>query len=445
MAVPIVAIVGRPNVGKSSLLNCLAKRLVSIVEPTPGVTRDRVTAMLEFAGSYFEMVDTGGYGIEDHDNLTEHVERQIGFAIQRAALILFVVDVRAGIVPLDMDVAKLLRPHADRVILVANKVDDIGKEPEAAEFLRLGYGEPLMVSALHNSGRSELLETIVERVGKGSEAPADPIMHVAVIGRQNTGKSTFINALAGEEHVIVSEVPGTTRDAVDLRFEQAGRTFVAIDTAGVKKKSKWSGSIEFYGFTRVVKSITRADVCVLFIDSTEAITSVDKKLARKVADEMKPCVLVINKWDLAKDRAATEDYGDYLTKTMPEVDYAPVVFTSAKDAHNTDAVIDTAWSLFEQARTRVGTGELNRALEAALAGRGPSPKRGQKPPRIYYATQVAVQPPTIVCFVNRPASVKQDYRRYLLNRLQERLPFEEVPIRLLFRPRRSESDEGRGS
>jgi GTP-binding protein len=261
-------------------------------------------------------------------------------------------------------------------------------------------------------------------------------MKVAVVGRQNTGKSTFINALAGEEHVIVSEVPGTTRDAVDLRFEQDGRAFIAIDTAGVRKKSKWSGSIEFYGYTRVMKSIRRADVCVLFIDSTEAITTADKKLGRIIAEEMKPCVLVINKWDLAKDAAATDDYGDYLTKTLPELDYAPIVFTSAKDAHNTDAVIDTAWALFRQAQTRVGTGELNRVLEQALAGRGPSPKRGQRAPKVYYATQVGIQPPTIVCFVNHPSAIKQDYKRYLLNRMQESLPFEEVPIRLLFRPRR---------
>ncbi|MCB9850073.1 MAG: ribosome biogenesis GTPase Der [Phycisphaerales bacterium] len=441
MSLPVVAIVGRPNVGKSSILNWLTRQQISIVEATPGVTRDRVSALIELRDTYFELVDTGGYGIEDHDNLTEHVERQIAFAINRASLILFVVDVRDGMVPLDVEVARLLRPHHDRVVLIANKADDATKEPDSAEFVRLGYGEPLAVSALHRFGRGNLEDLIVERLGDSAhEVPTDPVMKVAVVGRQNTGKSTFINALAGEEHVIVSEVPGTTRDAVDLRFEQDGRAFIAIDTAGVKNKSKWAGSIEFYGYTRVMHSIRRADVIVLFIDSTEAITNTDKKLARAVAEELKPCVLVINKWDLAKDAAATDDYGDYLTKTMPEVDYAPVVFTSARDAHNTDAVIDTAWALFKQARERVGTGELNRVLEVALAGRGPSPKRGKKPPRIYYATQVGVAPPTIVCFVNHPQNIKEDYKRYLLNRMQEHLPFAEVPIRLIFRPRR-----GRGA
>jgi GTP-binding protein len=261
-------------------------------------------------------------------------------------------------------------------------------------------------------------------------------MNVAVIGRQNTGKSTFINALAGEEKVIVSEVPGTTRDAVDLRFEQDGRSFLAIDTAGLRKKSKWGESIEFFGYTRVLRSIRRASVCLMFIDSTEAITQVEKKLARHLTDEMKPCVLVINKWDLAKNQASTDSYGDYLTKTIPELDYAPIVFTSAKTGHNTDAVIDTAWSLFKQSQMRVGTGELNRVLEEALAGRGPSPKRGSRPPKIFYATQVAILPPTIVLFVNHPSLIKQSYQRYLLNRLQEHLPFSEVPIRLVYRARR---------
>lgn len=436
MFLPVIAIVGRPNVGKSSLLNCLVRRRVSIVEATPGVTRDRVSSLCEVDGVHFELVDTGGYGIEDHDDLTEHVERQIGFAIEQATRILFVVDVMTGIVPLDVEVAKLLRPYHDRVMLVANKADDTAKELQASEFMRLGFGEPFITSALHNRGRHELLEALAETLEESDTAPKDAVMKVAVIGRQNTGKSTFINSIAGEEHVIVSEVPGTTRDAVDLRFEVDGRAFIAIDTAGVKKRSKWSGSIEFYGYNRVVKSITRSDVCVLFIDSTKEITSVDKKLARYVADEMKPCVLVVNKWDLAKERASTDDYSAYLTKTMPEVDYAPIVFVSAKDSHNTDAVIDTAWSLFKQARTRVSTGQLNRVLAEALAGRGPSPKRGSKAPRIYYGTQVGVTPPTIVLFVNHPSLIRHTYKRYLLNNLQTYLPFEEVPIRVLFRARR---------
>jgi GTP-binding protein len=437
MPLPVVAIVGRPNVGKSSLLNCIARKLISIVEPTPGVTRDRVTTICHVGDVWFELVDTGGYGVDDVDNLTADIERQIALAIEQAALILFMVDVRDGIVPLDTRVAKLLRAHHDRVIVVANKVDQPAREAQAAEFERLGFGEPMLMSALLGYGRGELVEKIVERIGPLTEAvPTDPVMHVAVVGRQNTGKSTFINSLAGEERMIVSEIPGTTRDAVDLRFEKDGRTFVAIDTAGVKKRSQLGGSIDFYGFNRVQQSIKRADVCVLFIDALAKVTTIDKKVGRLIADEHKPCVLVVNKWDLAADRAATDDYSEYLTKTLNFLDFAPIVFTTAKDARNTDAVIDTAWSLFQQARTRVSTSELNRALEEALAGRGPSAKKGRKHPRVYYGTQIAATPPTLVLFVNDPAIIKEEYKRYLITRLQQYLPYAEVPIRVMFRPRR---------
>lgn len=443
MAVPVVAIVGRPNVGKSSLLNSIARRMVSIVDPTAGVTRDRVSTFCEVNDRYFELVDTGGYGIEDHDDLTEHVERQIHYAIAQARLIIFLVDVRDGAAPLDLKVAQLLRPHHDRVLLVANKADDPHRHYDTADFIRLGYGEPLPISAQHHYNRSELLDIIAHRFESiDASAPPKPEMRVAVVGRQNTGKSTMINSIAGAEHVIVSEIPGTTRDAVDLRFEKDGRTFVAIDTAGVKKKSKWGDPIDFYGYTRVLKSITRADVTVLMIDATQPITSVDKRLANLVAGELKPCVLVINKWDLAKDRGETDKYDEYLLKTLPGVDYAPVVFTSARDDQNVDAVIDTAWSLFGQSQLRVGTGRLNAALRAALAERGPSTRRGSKPPKIYYATQVAVAPPTIVLFVNHPSRVHTNYQRYLHNKMQQLLPFQEVPIRLLFRASRGREEFG---
>jgi len=441
MAVPVVAIVGRPNVGKSSLLNSIARRMISIVDPTAGVTRDRVSTLCEVDDRYFELVDTGGYGIEDQDDLTEHIERQIHFAIAQADLVLFVVDVRDGAMPLDVKVAKMLRPYHDRVLIVANKADEPNRTYETSDFIRLGYGEPLPISAQHHHNRTALLEIIAARFESADgAAPPEPVMKVAVVGRQNTGKSTMINAIAGQEHVIVSEIPGTTRDAVDLRFEKDGRAFVAIDTAGVRRKSKWGDPIEFYGYTRVLKSITRADVSVLMIDATQPITSVDKRLANLISDELKPCVLVINKWDLAKDRGDTDSYDDYLLKMLPGVDYAPIVFTSAKDNQNVDAVIDTAWSLFGQSHMRVGTGKLNAALRAALDERGPSTRRGSKPPKIYYATQVAVSPPTIVLFVNHPSRVHTNYQRYLLNKMQAMLPFQEVPIRLLFRASRGKDD-----
>lgn len=437
MGLPIVAIIGRPNVGKSALLNCIARQRISIVDPTAGVTRDRVGHICEFDDVYFELVDTGGYGIEDRDDLSAHVQRQIHYAIDQATLILFVVDVRDGIAPLDQEVAELIRKHRDRVMLVANKVDLPRLVPAAAEFCRLGFGEPMPVSALENFNRAELVDQLVERVrDQGGESPGEPVMKIALVGRRNSGKSTFINALAREERVIVSEVPGTTRDAVDVRFEMAGRTLLAIDTAGVRKKSKIADAVEFYGNARAMRSVRRADVVLMFLDATVPVGQVDKKLGRMIADEYKPCVLVVNKWDLAVGRAGTEQYGDYLTKTLPELDYAPVAFTTARDARNIQSVVDTAGSLFKQSRCRVTTGGLNQTLREALSERAPSAKRGVQAVKIYFATQVATQPPTIVLFVNRPSLVRQDYQRYLVNRMREHLPFVEVPIRLMFRGHR---------
>ncbi len=443
MALPVVAIIGRPNVGKSSLLNCIARRMISIVEPTAGVTRDRVSHVCEVEGVYFELVDTGGYGIDDKDNLREDVERQIHHAVDAAHWILFVVDVRDGIVPLDEEVAELIRRHRNRVTLVVNKVDQPHLLTGVSDFARLGFGDPIPVSATQNVNRRELIEHIVGKVRDApADAPGDPVMKIALVGRRNTGKSTFINALAQEERVIVSEVPGTTRDAIDVRFQMSGRTLIAIDTAGVRKKSKLADAIEFYGYSRAMRSIRRADVVLFFIDATVPVGQVDKKLAQLIVGENKPCMIVINKWDLAVGRASSDAYGDYLAKTLPNLDFAPVAFTTAKDGRNLQSTIDTATALFNQARHRVGTGELNQVLNTALAERTPSPKRGVKPVRIFFATQVATQPPTIVCFVNDPSLVRQEYQRYLQNRIREHLPFAEVPVRLIFRGRRGRSLDG---
>src|ERR1041385_5866773 len=288
MSLPVVAIVGRPNVGKSSLLNLLAGRRISIVDPTPGVTRDRVSAICEFEEKYFELIDTGGYGIEDSDDLTEHVEQQIRYAIAGASLILFVVDVREEITPLDQTVATLLRGlhsstttkdgHATPVLLVANKADIEQHEHLAGSLTGLGFGEPFCVSALHGRHRRELLERIISIIGEEapSEAP-DTVMKFCLVGRRNVGKSTFTNALIGEQRMIVSEVPGTTRDSVDVRFERDGKSFMAIDTAGVRKTRKQRGDIEFYGYNRALASIRRSDVILFLLDASEPIGEVDKK------------------------------------------------------------------------------------------------------------------------------------------------------------------------
>ena len=436
MALPVVAIVGRPNVGKSSLLNCLAGRRISIVDPTPGVTRDRVSFTLQIEERFVELIDTGGYGIEDADKLTNHIEEQIAQAMDMADLILFVVDVREGIMPLDQTVARLLRKLDKPVQLVVNKVDDDKLAGDAGVFGRLGFGEPMLTSAAEHRGRAALLDTICEQLDHiPLERPGQTSMKIAIVGKRNTGKSTFINALAGSERMITSDVPGTTRDSVDVRFEMAGRTFVAIDTAGMLKKSTAaSDPIAFYSYARAQRAIRRAGVVLLLIDATERIGQVDKRLAGYIEENFKPAVIVINKWDLAKDRADSEDYQEYVEKTFPGMlTVAPIAFTTATDSKNLQTVIDTAQSLFNQANTRLSTSALNGVLEEIIQLRGPSSKRGAKRPKIYFATQIAIAPPTIMLSVNNPSAFTAEYQRFLINRFHEMLPFTEVPIRLLLR------------
>ncbi|MBN1844659.1 MAG: ribosome biogenesis GTPase Der [Sedimentisphaerales bacterium] len=443
---PVVAIVGRPNVGKSSLFNILAGRRISIVEPTAGVTRDRVSTLLEHEGQFVELVDTGGYGIEDSDNLTEHVEGQIRIALGQAFLVLFMVDIRQGITALDRRVAELLRKLDLPVLLLANKADSPRWDDQAGEFFALGFGEPLCISAQHGRNRLQVMERIFEKL---SEQPADPtagppgetIMKLAVVGRRNVGKSTFINQLAGEERMIVSEVPGTTRDAVDVHFTKDGHTFIAIDTAGVRKKSRLAqDSIDFYSYTRALQSIRRADVVLFFLDAIAEISQVDKRLARTIAEEYKPCILVVNKWDLARHRAGSDDYLTYINQLLPGLSYAPISFVTAREGKNVLSAVDLARSLHKQAATTVTTGRLNKVLREITGQRVPAARRKVGLPKIYYGTQVAAEPPTLLLFVNDPQAIDENYRRYLLNRLRERLPFGEVPIRLLIRHHRDGPD-----
>lgn len=442
MGLPVVAIVGRPNVGKSSLLNCLARQRISIVDPTAGVTRDRVSTVLDADGIYFELVDTGGYGIDDRDGLTEQVERQIEYAVASASLVLFVVDALEGVTPLDTRVAELLRRRRADVVLVANKVDAPAHEPLLGEFDSLGFGPARAVAALHSRGREDLLAELAERLRPiAADRPPEPVLRLAIVGKRNAGKSTFINCLAGEERVIVSEVPGTTRDSVDVRFEKDGQVYVAIDTAGVRKKRRLADDIEFYGFSRAQRSIRRADVVLFFMDAKEPVGEVDKRLAGYIVEQHKPCILVVNKWDLARGRADSGQYGDYLARMLPNLDYAPVAFVTATESRNVQSVLDLAKSLHKQASIRLPTSRLNAVLEEITAARGPSARRGTRRPRIYYGTQISVCPPTLVLFVNDPALVSEEYQRFLVNRFRERLPFAEVPIRLLLRPRRGPTDE----
>jgi len=437
MALPKVAIVGRPNVGKSSIFNWLAGVRISIVEPTPGVTRDRVSTPIELdENCWIELTDTGGMGIQDRDNLTEDVERQIATAIQEAAVVLFVTDARDGVMPLDELVAQELRSAGKPVIHVVNKTDVPKFEATAQEFRRFGYEPFILVSAHQGVGRSDLLEALRNALPKDWDDLAEPSaaeLKLTLVGRRNVGKSTFLNALAQEERVIVSEVPGTTRDSVDVRFERDGKTFVAIDTAGVRRKSSIADSIEFYSLSRAERSIRRADVVLLFFDAEKTIGAVDKQLAAYITENYKPAIFVVNKWDLLKKQGkVTGEWGDYLHKMFPALEHVPIAFTTAMQQKNVQMVLNLAQSLFKQAQARVGTSKLNDVFRRALERRPPS-MRHHKIPRLYYATQTDVCPPTIVMFTNGHDVFSEPYQRYLMKALHDELPYAEVPIRLMWR------------
>jgi GTP-binding protein len=466
MKLPAIAIVGRPNVGKSSLLNALVGKQISIVEDIPGVTRDRVAAPLQIDGRWVELVDTGGYGFVDVAELSDHIQHQIDLAMSRAQLVLLVVDCQAGPTPADAQIAALLRRRGIKTLLIANKADSPRADLGLAEFARLGLGTPIGVSA--TTGRD--LDRVLDAIRSGvdlSQAPArlpEPEMLLAIVGKRNAGKSTLVNAIArlyeGEEdRVIVSEVPGTTRDSIDVRFEKDGRTLVVIDTAGVRKKRQMvTHDLEFYSFHRAQRSIRRADVVLLLLDASEPASDPDRKLAHYVAQQYKPVVIVVNKWDLARDiirqkrdlDAGVEDtrlmseYRQYVDEDIKHLTYAPLAFTTATDSRNVQVVLDLARKLFKQASTRLTTGPLNQAVAHIMAQRQPSTPGGRRV-RVYYATQVATNPPTIVLFVNNPKLVDENYQRFLINRFRQVLPFGEVPIRLIVRQREGRPKSARSS
>jgi GTP-binding protein len=438
VAVAQVAIVGRPNVGKSSLFNWLAGRRIAIVDPTAGVTRDRVGTLVGGDGTPFELTDTGGIGIDDADNLTAHVEQQIQKAIDSAAVILFVVDVRSGRTPLDEEVAERLRHVHKPVVLVANKCDTPELEPQAAEFYKFGMGRPLCASSQQNRGKQELLRLIRQHLPEAEQGvPPEAELKLAIVGRRNTGKSTFINCLVHEERMIVSEVAGTTRDSVDVRFERDGKSFLAIDTAGVRRKKSVASDVEFYSLARAERSIRRADVVLLFFDPRWRISKVDKQLSEYILEQHKPAVFVVNKWDLAAPTLRTGKFADYIAKVFPSLDFVPMAFITAKTGHNVGALLNLARTLHEQASARVGTGDLNRIIREALVEQ-PPPLRQNRRPKVFYATQADVRPPTIVLFTNGPELFDNTYRRYLLKYLRDHSPFTDVPIKLLLRNKNRE-------
>ena len=442
MSIPQVAIVGRPNVGKSSVFNWLARRRLAIVDDYAGVTRDRVTTLIEHEEKYFELVDTGGMGIEDSDNLTSDVRAQIDEAIDSADVILFVVDVREGVIPLDEEAAERLRNVNVPVVLVINKADNEKLDAEADHFRRLGRGHLICVSTKQNRNRQDLLEIIAERLPPGEELVEEPRMKVAIVGRRNVGKSTFINSLVNAKRMIVSEVPGTTRDSVDVSFELDGQKFIAIDTPGLRRRRSVRTDLEFYSTHRAQRSVRRADVVLMFFDAAEKTSKVDKQLIQYVIENHKPVIFVVNKWDLLQKTIPTERWVQYLRAQFPTLQYAPIAFITGQTGKNVKALLNHAQMLFKQSRQRVSTGQLNRLLQAAL-DRNPPPMYQNRRPKVFFATQVGTQPPTIVLMCNDPEGFANNYRRYLLGVLRDHLPFGEVPIKLYLEKRKGKTMEER--
>jgi GTP-binding protein len=452
MALPKVVIVGRPNVGKSSLFNWLSGRRIAIVDEMAGVTRDRVSSLVQLGEDenprFMELFDTGGIGIVDRDDLSEDVERQIDVALNEADLILFVVDIRDELMPLDQEVAHRLRYLKTPVILVMNKADVVELDNRGAEFYRMGRGKPIPVSVHQNRNKQQLLRLIEEMLPAADAVrPTSADMKIAVVGRPNTGKSTLINTLARAERMIVSERPGTTRDSVDVHFELDNVPFLAIDTAGIKRSSKIRDNLDFYSFHRAQRSIRRADVVLLFLDPTEGITRLDKQLADYISQEHKPCIFTINKWDLMSDPAdpSLGNMGRFATLvqySFRNMSYMPMAFITAKTGKNVKALVNLAQSLFKQSQRRVSTGTLNRIVREAIEAHPPA-SRENRTPRIYYATQVGIEPPTIVLFVNSTRLFDLTYQRYILNYFREKLPFRDVPIKLYMRSRKQADPSAR--
>ncbi len=435
MRVPRVVIVGRPNVGKSSIFNWIANKRLAIVDDQPGVTRDRQSFLVQDEDRFFEIIDTGGMGIEDVDDLTSQIEEQITTGIDEADVILFVVDTHTGTLPLDKEVAKRLRYVETPILCVANKADSEKYDPQADEFYKLGRGKLIRVSTKANRGRRELLELIAERLPPDVELPPEePEMKVAIVGRRNVGKSTFVNTLSKAERMIVSEVPGTTRDSVDVRFELDDKSFVAIDTPGLRRSVSVRTDIDFYSTKRAERSIRRADVVLLFFDASQRISKVDKKLCGYIADQYKPCVFVVNKWDLLHKQMPTERWVRYLRDTFQTMWHVPIAFVTGQTGKNMKMLLNHSQHLFKQANERVSTSHLNRLVRQALDNH-PPPTHHNKRPKIFYATQVGTAPPTIVLVCTSPKAFPISYRRYLLGVFRDQLPYSEIPIKLYLNSR----------
>jgi len=454
---PLVAIVGRPNVGKSTLFNRIAGQRIAIVEETPGITRDRIYADCEWQGKPFTLIDTGGLQTES-GGLARQVRNQAQLAIEEASVILFAVDAKEGLSALDYEIADLLRRTGKPLLLVAAKVESRGRMEAAQEFYSLALGEPIAVSAIHGIDIDVLLDKLAELLPPPSAAPADEeAIRIAVVGRPNVGKSSLVNALVGEERAIVAQEPGTTRDSLDTRLTWEGRELVLIDTAGIRRKSKVRLSFEYYAVLRAFAAIDRCDVALLVIEGPQGVTDQDQRIGGHADEQGRAQVVVVNKWDLVQRAAAAQREKEMLTpaenRTLMQdfarqartqfvfMGYAPIVFISALEGWGLDDLMRTAVAAAEQHNMRVATPELNRVIREALQAH-PLAIKG-KPLRIYYATQPRVRPPTFVLFANDPQLVHFSYLRYLENRIRKHLGLEGTPVRLFVRESKGEEKQRR--
>ena len=441
MSKPIVAVVGRPNVGKSTLFNRLVGERRAIVEDEPGTTRDRVYGTADWAGLEFTLVDTGGLQ-DDKEiasaSLTEiarHTREQARSAIDEADVIVFIVDARAGLAAGDHEVADLLRRADKPTILVANKADNAARRETVVDFYELGLGEPIAISAYHGSGTGDLLDRVVEALPEAEEEPETEGPAIAIVGRPNVGKSRLLNALLGQERAIVSDVPGTTRDSLDTQLIWAGRPLTLIDTAGIRRRGRVEQGIERFSVIRSMRAIDRSDVVLLVIDAQEGFTAQDLHIAGYVEEQKKGIVVVVNKWDLVeKSPTSMDEYREKAREALDFMPYAPLVFISAKFGQRVQHVLETALLVVTEGQKRVSTAALNKVLREAVASHPPASKPG-KWLKFYYATQADTAPPTFVFFCNDPVQVHFSYRRYLENKLREEFGFMGTPLRLSFRGR----------
>ncbi|MBF0197306.1 MAG: ribosome biogenesis GTPase Der [Planctomycetes bacterium] len=439
---PMVTIIGRPNVGKSSLFNLIMRERIAIEEPTEGVTRDRLICPLNFNGRQIQLVDTGGIGVVDRQRLEEDVGEQIEFAIASADLIIFVLDGSNELTELDRKVAKRVHQCGVQALLVANKVDNEILAGEVSRYMALGFGDAVPISVLHNLGIGDFKRKLLAKIphpqkkdAKDSEK-GESTLRLALAGRRNVGKSSLTNHLCGQKRVIVSDMAGTTRDAIDVTIEHKGQKMTLVDTAGLRKKNQTEDSIEFFSVNRTFGALYRADIGIFMLDAKQGISQVDQKLGRWFADHHKACVLVVNKWDLAEDITDEKEYEDYLKDRLPGLSYVPVVYMSVHEGKGINRLFSVIEEIRKQLEAEPTTGEINEVLQEAQERRRPKKSHGAMP-RLFYATRIKTSPPTFLMFGKCTQQVDDNYKRFLASFFRKKLGMTHLPINFVFRNRKS--------